>query len=60
MLRRLAGIDQTGRHLNDDLIDWRTILLLQKQFRPRGFVEDGDNAYAIDLAIGGPSLDVMS
>jgi hypothetical protein len=56
LLGSFTCVNKTGGYFNDDLVDRGPVLLLQEQLRPRGFIEDGNNAYAIDFAIGRAGL----
>lgn len=55
-LNRLPCIDQTRGDLNDHLIDGRTVLLLQEELWTGRMIQDGHDANAIDLTVGGPGL----
>lgn len=56
MLGSLASVNKASGYLNDDLVDRGPVLLLEEQLRPRGFGEDGNDAYTIDFAIGRAGL----
>ena len=47
-LSGLAGIDQTRRHLDAYLVDWRSVLLLQQQLRSALLLQDGHDAHTVD------------
>lgn len=58
LLNSLARVNQTRGNLDDNLVDWRSILFLQEQFWACGFVENSDNAHAVDWAVWGSCLEV--
>lgn len=56
LLDCLTSIKETGGDFDDDLINWRSVLLLQEEFWACGLVENCDDSHAIDLAASGSGL----
>lgn len=51
LLRRFALVDQAGWHFDHDLVDRRSVLLLQEKFRASGLVQNRHDPYAVDGGI---------
>lgn len=56
LLRRLTRIYESRRNLNNNCINWRPVLLLEKQLRASIFVQNSDDPNAIKIDTGRTSL----